>query len=147
MSISEFQANEFVTRNNVNSRITGINSAFSSVLKPVSIYSNSSGTQGTVTFDDGYSTSQFAYIRVFYKVEDIRGDALVEAVVGNRVNLITGHIGDEYMYINARTVELNASSITLVSGKNGYMRYKASGGNTAVGSDIIYITDVVGYKY
>lgn len=119
------------------------------VMKAFSIYSNSSGTQGTVSFNTGYTTAEFEYIRVFYKVEDKRADTMVKAAEGNKVNLITAHCStnDSYMYINARTMTLSASSLIPDNAANGYMRYKSSGGTTYLGTDIIYITDVIGYKY
>lgn len=119
------------------------------VMKAFSIYSNSSGTRGTVTFNTGYTAEEFEYLKIIYKVEAMYADVTVKSIVGTAANLITAHYSDEdeYMYINTRTMMIGASSLTLKSNTNAYMRYKETAGNVSAGNDIIYVTDVIGYKY
>ena len=76
-------------------------------------------------------------------------DVTVKSIVGTGANLITAHYSDAdaYMYINTRTMMIGASSLTLKSNTNAYMRYKETAGNVSAANDIIYVTDVIGYKY
>ena len=119
------------------------------VMKAFRIYSNTSGTQGTVTFNTGYTSTEFDYIKIIYKVEDMYADVTVKPVVGTGANLITAHYSDsdEYMYINTRTMMVATKSLTLKNNTHAYMRFKQNAGNVSAYNDIIYVTDVIGYKY
>ena len=188
MAITAFQANELVTRANVNSRLTEVDNKFTSVegdittlngkfpvsianggtggtsetaartnlglMKAYTIYWNSSGAQGTINYDTGYTTEEFPYIEIFYfcKVSTSpsiwsRNSVRVTSGSGYKANMIAMYHDGTTFHNYTRTVEFGTSSISLTSNTRGTMGYKSTSSGSVSTSDEIYVYQIVGYKY
>lgn len=119
-----------------------------------SIYSNDSGTNGTVNFNSGYTSSQFKYLRILYYTrisESIlaKSDVLVSASNTKKINLkgINRSNLANRIYIMTKIITINDSSLTVEPSYTGYMRYGSTTDGSVGTNDYIYITDVIGYKY
>lgn len=174
MAITEFAADEIVSRANVNNRITQANSYFPvsianggtggitdtaartnlGVMKGYTIYYNASGTQDTVNYNTGYTTDEFDFMEIYYfcKVSSspniwVRRSVKTLCGTGWRTNMVAMYHDGTTFNSFTRTVEFGASSISLVSNTRGTMAYKSSSSGSVSTSDNIYIAQVVGYKY
>lgn len=115
------------------------------------IYSNAQGTQGTITFDTGYTAGEFKYFRLMYYVLENsvwqRRSVLSYATVGRKINMTSTYYYDGSFYAHTRTWSINSDSLTLEPNVRCYMRYKSSSDGAVNLNDKIYVTDVIGYKY
>lgn len=177
MAITAFQANELVTRANVNSRLTEVDTKFTEidgkfpvsianggtggttatgartnleVLKEYSLYSDDNGTQSPVILSD--SIYNYSKIRVYYRDDNWCMDsALVPSVPAGTREIVlqtsSVSIGGK-LYVKSVQIQLNNTNITWHSNHKGVFWFE---NNKAVYSDTstnsIYIMQVSGYKY
>lgn len=149
MAITAFTANELVTRNNVNSRLTEVDTKFTAIenkYNEYSLYYNAEGTQGTINLSD--SVSNYSRITIYYRDDNwIAGSTTVipyTAEVGLFINWIGGN--DSVLQVKTAHINLNGSTITWWTNLGNFA---FSNGNTAwgeSGNNKIYIIKVVGYK-
>lgn len=171
MAVTQFEANEIVSRANVNQRITQMNAYFPvsvtnggtggttktaartnlEVLTAVVLYNNSSGTQGTVSLSD--YTSGYSYLEIYYMDLDrtvshycVRVDSPRGLDVGlTGASYISGTSYNGY-YAYTSQIHVSDTSLTWRSNKNGYF-YNENGTRGDSPGNKISITRVVGYKY
>jgi len=150
MAISLFQADELVSRANVNQRITDIKNCFSGT----SLWQNVSGYKGTITLSDNYNNYDFVYVQAMNN--DIATANIFRPNVTNKL-LVSNLYADENtpvtgLYYRGTILEFSGTTVTL--SRNGSYWLKkdhtvddgwtaASDSNTAG----IYITNIMGYKY
>ena len=159
MAIDLFQADELVSRANVNQRLTDINTALTTVdtgigtLTPVSLYYNSSGNHGTVPLSD--SIANYSGIEIFYinSDENERWSTRVWNNGGSsfvtNLTTLTPYIlsGENRMKIKSSQITVTNTSITF--GTETYVTHRSSStivDNYASGAQA-KIYKVVGYKY
>lgn len=142
--LTEFGANELVSRANVNSRVTDVNSTIDT-LTPVQLYYNASGTQSTVALSS--STANFSYIDIYY-INDDGKDTYVRVANpnGKAVSLSMLAYWSSTMYMRAAVINISGSSITWDSDTLGWGT-TARAGTSIYSGNLISITEVVGYKY
>ena len=108
------------------------------------LYSNSSGTTGTVTLND--SAFNYKYIEIFFRTGvyfrgsvmlDINGSQIISGM--NFINPTSG-----FAYCDARTIVINGTSIT--NGDTGHFGVENDKTYSNSGNGI-YITRVLGYSY
>lgn len=108
------------------------------------LYSNSSGTTGTVTLND--SAFNYKYIEIYFRTGnyfrgsimlDINGSQIISGM--NFINPTSG-----FAYCDARTIIINGTSIT--NGDTGNFGIENDKTYSSSGSSI-YITRVLGYSY
>ena len=118
------------------------------VQKEYSLYSNTSGTQSTVVLSD--DISNYDKICVFFKDDGNTGDSqefIPANITGVNLETIIASGDDSKLYIKSSQINFSGTSITWA---NNYGIYVFSNGQTAwgaIGTNYIYITKVVGYKY
>lgn len=165
MAILEFEANELVTRNNVNSRISQANgyfpvsianggtggttesSAISSLgIDGTALYSNSSGTNGTVLLSE--TSANFNRMMIYFKHNDgEHGSLEINSPDGKSALLSTmKYRNDNVTYITSSKISISGTQITW-TGDHGYNRLKSQPEITMNNVEYMYITKVVGYKY
>lgn len=114
-------------------------------LKPVQLYNNTTGTNGTVTLSE--TSANFTYIEIFYK-ETQRGNCYSSVKVyspnDKTVNLSTMYYsGATYgMYLITKDIKISGTSITNV--RYGW-QYVGSD-RYSIDQNLINIVRVVGYK-
>ena len=110
--------------------------------KPITLYSNSSGTTGTVTLSQ--SASNFTYIEIFYgKSFNFFNSIKVRATDAGSVGLMYGYCAD-IVQIGCREVAVSGTSIT---NSTYYGGANLSNGNVEIfKTNEIKIYVVVGYK-
>lgn len=154
MAVTPFEANEIVTRGNVNNRITQLNDMFLGVIKETELYYNSNGTKSTITLSDTYTN--YEYIQVFGKlggsgVSDIFKPSVVStlslskefvtvyagALLGHGFNIGTLTFSDKTVTFGST----NCGQYTVQSGTESWTA--ATSSNTAG----LSVYKIVGYKY
>ena len=177
MAITAFQATELVTRANVNSRLTEVDNALTAVnnkfpvsianggtggttataartnldvMKAVNIYTNYSGAQGTISFDTGYTASEFSYLEIYYFVDAASGTWLrnsmkMRASTGTNANMVAMYYDGSTFRCYTRSVTINDTGLSLASNTRGQYSFKTSSAVST--TDNLYITNIVGYKY
>jgi hypothetical protein len=121
-----------------------------------SLYSNDSGTTGSVTLSD--SASNYEYIEIFYRnVDNIYSSVRVKNPNSKLVGLIcpvsfVGGSGNRALFaLHSRIVSISGTSIATHSITNNGNYYSAfafweNGSPTVEKTNYIYITKVIGYK-
>lgn len=116
-----------------------INNTF--MQSPVTLYNNSSGSNGTITLND--SVTNYGYIEIFFRTNDgagFRGSQKIAVVNGtNVVSLQFMHPVSGNYYIKVREVQIVGTQLSTLGSKEIY-----SGGSS--NSNYIYITKILGYK-
>ena len=171
MAIDLFQADELVTRANVNQRLTDIKNMFPisidnggtggttataartnlGVMTPVSLYGNASGNTGTVTLSD--AIGNYSLIEITTKNGD--GSFLGFQMWNDYANTFNGVLtipsaymsGSEHrISLKVRQFSVSGDTITWTSGSYANLKpsstYVSTAAETAFG-----ICKVVGYKY
>lgn len=119
--------------------------------KPTTLYSNASGTKGTVTLSQ--KATNFAYLDIFYLNNNGVGDSYNRLSVSQNGNyFILSNIG---FYLNSgdsvngseirvSSYKLSGNTITVTGSSYTYIRNKAV--NWMDNNNNIYIYKVIGYK-
>lgn len=162
MAIDLFQADEIVSRTNVNQRLTDIKDKFTSVdtsittLTPVSLYYNDPGTTGTILLSQ--SIANFEIIEIFYWMTSISSTWNGSAKFHNggvgsintsiTINIPASYNGSPRLKAYGSSVIIAADSLT----RNRNVLANITGTNTSAVSDtssseIPSIYAVIGYKY
>jgi hypothetical protein len=165
MSADLFEANELVSRSNVNDRITAINGMFPvsiadggtgsntatgartnlAVMTGVQLYYNASGTQSTIQLDD--SSANYSYLEIYYMNDDDKTSCVkIDNPNGKSVELSMIAYWNGLMYLRTAVVSISGTSITWNSNYIGWATVGANG-TTTYNNNLIYITKIVGYKY
>lgn len=121
----------------INGRIVSTN--------PVQLYSNSSGTTGTITLS--ITSSNFSRLIIYYVDADgAYNSTELHTPSGKVFTLSTAKILDSNnaMYINSALVTVSGTSITWRS-ERGYMRFNTSGNTPHIDSNRIKIFRVMGF--
>lgn len=121
----------------INGRIVSTN--------PVQLYSNSSGTTGTITLS--ITSSNFSRLIIYYVDADgAYNSTELHTPSGKVYTLSTAKILDSNsaMYINSALVTVSGTSITWRS-ERGYMRFNTSGNTPHIDSNRIKIFRVMGF--
>ena len=143
MGATLFESSELVTRSNVNSRITAINTDITN-LTPVSLYDNSSGTQSTVPLSS--SAIFYTYMDIYYRNDDNRyGYNRIYSPNGKSAALFTVNYWDSRMFLRAANVNISGVSITWDNGI-GWETIASNNVYVYPDTNLIWITKVVGYK-
>ncbi len=117
------------------------------VKKEFSLYSNNSGTSGTVALSD--SSANYDKLVVYYFNDDSHCFSVeIASANGKTTNLITNRVlnSNSTLYVKASQVSISGSTITF-DGNYGYVRITSSSVNISVSDQKIKIYKVVGYKY
>lgn len=162
MAIDLFQADEIVSRVNVNQRLTDIKDKFTSVdtsittLTPVSLYYNANGSTGTIPLSQ--EIQNFQVIEVYYWLYTVsatwNGSNRLHNGGTNSINtslticIPASYNGSPRAKIYGGNVSIVGNEIT----RNRQILANITGTNTsavseASSSDISSIYSVVGYKY
>ena len=123
---------------------------FESSLKPITLYSNPDGNNGTITLND--DVNNYEYIEIFYRTNDgylgskkiISGNYYTE-LVSYQSNKST----DPEAYIKIRVISINNNTISTRQDSGGYYIKElmlSAGGIIKYENNYIYITRVIGYK-
>lgn len=141
MAINLFEANEVVSRVNVNQRITGINNGISGTY----LYNNSTGIRDTITLSDDYSNYDCIYVQfndngvnnsVYFMTEDC-----------NQVNLFNLYRkgSDDGMWYHGALLTFTGTSA--VFSRQGSLNISDTGSNVWDNTSGVYVTKIIGYKY
>lgn len=108
-----------------------------------SLYSNSSGTSGTVALSE--SAANYSKFEIHYMVGDYGCSAAsVWSPNGKKAMMVGVHRYDNDQWVKGTTVKINGTSITVTSYTTAWY---ADGGNTVVSHlNNIKITKVLAYK-
>ena len=134
-------------KGNIN-EVTGndsTNANFKSVeLKPVDLYDNSSGTNGTITLKE--TSANFSYLEIFFKENhDNFASIKINSPNNKKTFLHQGYRVDEnILYFKCSTILISDSSITQVS-SSGFDLINQSVPNVT-NLNYLYITKVIGYR-
>lgn len=134
-------------KGNIN-EVTGndsTNANFKSVeLKPVDLYDNSSGTNGTITLKE--TSANFSYLEIFFKENhDNFASIKINSPNNKKTFLHQGYRVDEnILYFKCSTILISDSSITQVS-SSGFDLINQSVLNVT-NLNYLYITKVIGYR-
>lgn len=163
MSIDLFQADELVSRANVNQRLTDVTTKFTSVdtnittLTPVTLYSNYNGSTGTITLSD--TIINYEMIEIYFYVYTLSGawcnSTRLSNAKGNTIGTaLTISIGGNYNSTpRLKAYGGNTWAVDDQITRSGQTRMNSTGSNTtttesvADSSDCPKIYKVVGYKY
>ena len=160
MAIDLFQADELVSRANVNQRLTDVTDKFTDVdtiinnLTPVRLYYNEPGTTGTITLSQ--SIANFQIIEVYYWLTSISStwNGSDKAHNGGTNSINTSlTISIPASYNGTPRLKAYASSVSMVDDaltRNRNELANITGTNTSSVSDsseIPSIYAVIGYKY
>lgn len=110
------------------------------------LYSNSSGTTGTVTLSQ--SSANFTYLEIFYRRET--GEECysekIQAPNGKKVGLVGAFLTTDGLtfQIRSKTISINGTSINVI--KDGFVNCMSSGISALKSESACYITKVLGYK-
>lgn len=133
----------FVTQiNNINTKLTNLTTSVNNIT-PVSLYSNASGSNGTITLSQ--TAANFHLIDIIYAKGDIYQSTRVWEPNGKTVSLIMGYkMSDTDVQIQTPTIKIDAKKITKVA--NGGTNL-GNGGvvNNFTGNEV-KIYKVIGYK-
>lgn len=151
MSVTYFEKTDKVTRANVNEKIDEINfqnGELDTKIESTLLYSNSSGTSGTVTLSQ--SCENFKRVCVYYGYGNIMSYAtfdVADSIGRGSINICVNYISSPFdqFYFRTALIYLNSTSITW--GRSTTM-YANVGGSTGLKRDeLLKISKVVGYKY
>lgn len=114
------------------------------------LYSNSSGSTGTVTLSHG--ASNFSVLAIFFKDSDNNCDVTFVRMLSSTMyaDLASSYYSSGYgMYMESRTVTISGSSITNCSGRGGrgFINEGGSSYNAASNTGLIKIVAVYGLKF
>lgn len=155
MAITEFAADELVSRANVNSRITQANTEITqmdSAMKGVTLYDNPSGTLSTIQLADDFSN--YDLIKVYWSHSGKTG--CTEAITNLSSTIVNlAATGETYSqsnyYLNVYAVELNFVGTTATF--NLKVQYAVKSGATfeinrfTADTYQLSVVKIVGYKY
>lgn len=144
MAIDLFQADELVTRANVNQRITDIKNCFSGA----SLYSNSSGSAGTINLSDDYSNYDYIYVE-YSDSYGTRNSVVFSASASQTTLTMAGADSSSASKIYFRTAYMTFSGTTATVDRNGMAQLNFSGNDSwyTDSNSLIYVTKIIGYKY
>lgn len=111
------------------------------------LYENASGTNGTVTLSDSAANYKKMVIHYFDN-NGYRDTATIDDPEGKSVNMHTvwHRSSNTTLYLKSTHIYVSGTSITF-GGNNGQTTVITNGAAVAIGSNLIYIWKVVGYKY
>lgn len=114
--------------------------------KPISLYDNSSGSNGSITLSQ--SAANFTFLEIYCKTNDGQYTSTrVYSPNGKNVNIIGAYpFSANYSYIKPKTVSISGTSISNYNTQYGQIWVNTSGSALASNSNNIYITKVWGYK-
>lgn len=112
--------------------------------KPISLYDNSSGSNGSITLSQ--SAANFTYLEIYYRSNDsVFSCTKVFSPNGKTASLIVSFpYSSNIAYQKNKSIKINGTSITNVAYSETWI--DASGKCDASNSNNIHITKVVGYK-
>ena len=114
----------------------------------VNLYSNTTGTTGTITLSE--TSANFAYIDIYYYKADCGSQsARVDLPNGKEVNLMLNQLngGNQGVFQNlSKRVNISGTSITVNTSASGYGNMSHGTGNTNELENNIYITRVDGAR-
>lgn len=141
MAISVFEANELVSRANVNQRISGINQG----VVGTDLYSNESGTMTTIQLSDDYSNYDCIYIQ--YVDNDVNNGVHFMTNVGNQVNLFNLYRkgSDDGMWYHGALLTFTGTSAVFI--RQGSLNISDTGSNVWDNTSGVYVKKIIGYKY
>lgn len=132
---------------------TGMNRNYSSIIYPqdfniVSLYDNSTGTNGNVTLSE--TSANFSYIDIQFRSSegnDYVGCQRVYNPNGKYASLMYAYAGNDNgtVYFKMRNIYINGNSITTAA-TNRYSEVKLTSSTSASKVNQIYITKVMGYR-
>lgn len=116
------------------------------VLTETVLFSNSYGSQGTITLSD--DVKNYSYVEIFYR-QDSSNFNSVKIENPNEKNVALENIQyySDKLYMRASVAILNENTLTWESGSYGYKVISSSGTISGSASNMFYITKIVGYKY
>jgi hypothetical protein len=118
------------------------------ILKPTTLYENSSGSNGTITLSE--TSANFKSLKIYYRSNDATTWAScseVETPNGKTIDLTYFANSDNVTEIYIRTKNVQVSDNTITTITNRHHIANIGNGSCATGSsNHIYITKVVGYR-
>ena len=119
--------------------------------KPTTLYSNASGTKGTVTLSQ--NATNFAYLDIFYLNNNGVGDSYNRLSVSRNGNyfVLSNNSqykagGDSIHSIEIRTTYYKLSGTSITVSSSSYILFRNKAINTMTNDNFIYIYKVIGYK-
>ena len=115
------------------------------ILAETILYSNDSGTQGTITLSD--SVENYDYIEIFYRNDSSNFKSVkIDNPNGRSVALENiGHYADQ-SYLRASVIVLSGSNVTWQDYLTGFQILTASATVSSSSSNLIFINKIIGYS-
>ena len=114
--------------------------------KPTSLYDNSSGSNGTITLSE--TSANFIYLEIYFK--DNNGvehtSTKVYSPNGKETQLFTVEATSSNTFIRRTYYNISGTTLTPSANSAGYVKLTDGGNSHTLGTNLIYVTKVVGYK-
>lgn len=116
------------------------------LMKGYELFSNSYGSQGTITLSD--DVKNYIYVEIFYRQDDSNFNSVkIENPNEKNVALENIQYYSDKLYMRASVAILNENTLTWESGSYGYKVISSSGTISGSAINMFYVTKIIGYKY
>ena len=116
------------------------------LMKGYELFSNSYGSQGTITLSD--DVKNYSYVEIFYRQDDSNFNSVkIENPSGKSITFENIQYYSDKLYMRAAIAILNENTLTWESDSYGYKVISASGTISGSAINMFYVTKILGYKY